>query len=132
MATTRRPKLPRDSRLVEMPDPFLNCRVDRHRLTGEVTMQRWSYPDAETIERRITCVSCGSIQVREIVTYPFTLDLDAGQLYRPTRYDYSDGYLNPEPGTGRIPTNAVRLEAARRWMDVNPLPLTKRRIIHTE
>lgn len=122
MAITRRPpKPPRDPRLVALPDNYLTCRVDRHELpTFPDEAQRWRYPDAEVLETRRTCVRCGSTEVRMVNEWD-------GTLYRPTRYEYAEGYLvvNPEGVEGPTPRRASRLEHVRRFLERNPLPIKR-------
>lgn len=104
-----------------MPDEFLECREDRHDCPSSgATRQRIRYPDWDVVETRTPCVRCGSIRIRVVIE-------QSGELYQPTRYDYSEGYLSPEPGSGRIPISAVRLESIRRWLRANPLPTIDRR-----
>jgi hypothetical protein len=124
--TLSAPHRERDARLIAMPDNFLDCRQDRHALLGQSDVQRWRYRDADVIERRVACARCGSVQIRQVVES--SRQFEAGSLYKPTTYEYVTGYLNPMPGTGRIPNNAVRLEAARRFLDRNPLPIRRREL----
>ena len=117
-----RKRTPRDPRLVALPDEFLLCRADRHDLpplSQPTEAQRWRYPDAKVIELWYECRRCGSVQVRKI-------NEADGSLYRPTGYRYTDGYLTrSDEGRGsRILPAAARLEAVRRWLTANPLPVT--------
>ena len=124
--TKRRTRTPRDPRLQAMPDNFLDCRADRHGPFAAPTVKRTRYTrtgvDVMTTER--ACLSCGSVQIRQIVEYSTNINYAAGSLYKATTYEYAKGYLNPQPGTGQIPKPVVRLEAARRWLDAHPTPIT--------
>lgn len=114
-------RTPDDPRLAKMPDDFLECREDRHDCPSSgAKRQRIRYPDSDVVETRTPCVRCGSIRIKVVVE-------QTGELYQPTRYDYAEGYLSPEPGTGRIPLAAVRRESIRRWLRDNPLPKIDRR-----
>jgi len=118
--TQRRRRTPRDPRFADYPDDFLACRVDRHDLPGIMTpdeAQRWRYPDADVLATRRKCRRCGAVEVR------LTNELD-GTLYRPTRYDYPEGYLlrAPEGVEGPTPRPVARLEQVRRFLDRNPTP----------
>jgi hypothetical protein len=127
MPATRRTRTPRDERLVKLPDNYLECRVDRHQLDGEVAYQRWRYRDADTLEKRSTCSRCGTVQIREVVEWG-RAGVEAGALYRPTRYDYAAGYLlHLQEGEDRITRYAVRLEDVRRILERMPdIPIIRR------
>jgi hypothetical protein len=130
MTTTtpaRRPKMPRDPRLVALPETFLDCR-DRHDWNGAEEAQRWRYPSkVETLEIATQCNRCGSIQVREVVTYTPRGVVEPGALYRPTWIDYADGYLlKLAEGEEKLPRAAFRLERARRFLDRSKLPIKDR------
>jgi hypothetical protein len=117
---------PRDPRFAQYPDTFLVCRVDRHDLPSIETpdeVARWRYPDADVLERRRKCRRCQSVQIQQ------TNELD-GSIYRPTRYEYEDGYqviATEESGPGPVPRSASRLEQVRRFLDSHPIQINRKR-----
>lgn len=116
-------RTPDDPRVVKMTDDVLECREDRHVYRSSTAKrQRYRYPDADVVEVRQPCERCGTIRIRSIREQD-------GELYRPTRYEYADGYLSPQPGTGRIPVAAVRREHIRRWLRAHPTPKIDRRTV---
>lgn len=121
MPIQRRKRTPRDQRLVALPDPFLECRINRHDLTGKVEYQRWRYNDDDTLESRTTCARCGTVQIREVSE-------TTGDIYRPTRYEYATGYLvRLMEGEERVTRSAVRLESVRRILERLPdIPRVRR------
>lgn len=120
MTPIRRPKTPRDPRLVALSDEFLQCRNqhDLPALPDEAV--RWRYPEADVLETSTQCRRCKSVQKRQVN------ELN-GELFRPTSWRYSDGYLlvNPEGVEGPTPRSASRLELVRRFLERNPIPIKR-------
>jgi hypothetical protein len=84
-----------------LPDNYVTCRDMRH---------TWRPYTAKPIdggyERVLRCARCGTRRVQE---------LDMRGHVRRGHYVYPDGYQAP-PGTGRMDSDALRLESTLRYM----------------